>query len=206
MVSASNPKNEVTSHSANRCISSSKPSQVQQRHEYVSFAELGAPFDIPLAEPSSPLSERESSKTGKELSRPRKSLGAKLRSFWPKISGLFVPLKKRNTNVTTVTANEDDQTSQATSDVSSNTTMFELLSDSVVTSKNALVLRKETRIRFWLFSRVKTSIMYIVSAQNDADEYAEVAEFVYSGGKRTEKPGIFGKTCVCLKKLARALN
>lgn len=205
MVSASNPKNEVTSHSANRCISSSKPSQVQQRHEYVSFAELGAPFDIPLAEPSSPLSERESSKTGKELSRPRKSLGAKLRSFWPKISGLLVPQKECSTNAT-ATANEDEHTLQPTNNVSSNTALMDPLSNSMKTSKNAFVLRKETRVRFWLFSHVKTSIVYTVSARSDADEYAEVAEFVYSGGKYKKKPGILGKTCKSLKKLARALS
>jgi hypothetical protein len=48
--------------------------------------------------------------------------------------------------------------------------------------------------------------MYVVSARSDADEYAEVAEFVYSGGKHKKKPGILGRTCKSLKKFARALS
>ena len=198
MGSISNLEVRATSHS----VGSSNPGRFQQRHAYVSFKELGAPFDVSLAESSS---EGELSRTRKASSIPRTNFSAKVQSCWPKISGLLVPQKECSTNAT-ATANEDEHTLQPTNNVSSNTALMDPLPNSMKTSKNAFVLRKETHVRFWLFSHVKTSIVYTVSARSDADEYAEVAEFVYSGGKYKKKPGILGKTCKSLKKLARALS
>lgn len=180
----------------------------------MSFQKIGAPPDIVSAKPSSTNNSfspgKRASKFRPRTPEPRRNetISPSIQYHWSVTPGLPTPQKECMTNKTT----DEDQfgrlgcSLQSHNAESSHITFFELLPDSMVAGDNALMPGNVTYIRSWLFSCIKRSIMLLVPARSDADEYAQVAEFVYSGGKHKKNSGILGKMRFCFKKLWRPFN